>query len=229
MSVRQLYELQLLELDIASAQKSEAAAQAKLASNEELNAAKTAFSASQAALDALAGQQKQNDWAIADITAKMTVTTESLYGGRVRNPKELTDLQHELSALTKQRSPLEEKALGYMEQIEAAQAKLKRLETELKSVEIRLREVHKELHTQIEDLKARLVEFHEQHAGKITLIPPEELRFYNDLKKRRPAPVARVEKGVCACRISLSSAELQRARSGRVVQCSSCSRILYIE
>jgi uncharacterized protein len=229
MSVRQLYELQLLELDIASARQAEADALAKLAGSQELQAAKAALISAQAVLDAASREQQQNDWAIADITARMTVTTESLYGGRVRNPKELTDLQHELDNLTKQRNPLEEKALGYMEKIEGAQRELTRLDGELKSVESRLRVEQKDLHDQIAALKEKLVVLHNQHAGKISMIPPEELRFYNDLKRRRGVAVARVEKGVCACRITLSSAELQRARTGRIVQCSSCSRILFIE
>jgi predicted nucleic acid-binding Zn-ribbon protein len=229
MSVRQLYELQVLELDIASAEQSAAQAQARLNDSEELRLAQLKLNTARGGLEALAQQQKQNDWAVAYITARMTVTSESLYGGRVRNPKELTDLQHELDALTRQRNPLEEKALGYMEKIQSAQEGLAKLDAELKATESRLREERKALHAQLEEIKVRLAALHEQHAARITLIPPEEVRFYADLKKRRGAPVVRVEKGTCACRISLSSAELQRARAGKIVQCSSCSRILFIE
>jgi uncharacterized protein len=229
MSVRQLYELQVMELDISSAEQSAAQAQARLNDSEELRLAQLKLTTARGGLDALVQQQKQNDWAVADITAKMTVTSESLYGGRVRNPKELTDLQHELDALTRQRNPLEEKALSYMEKIESAQAGIAKLDSDLKEVESRLREERKALHAQLEEIKARLAALHEQHAAKIAIIPPEDVKFYADLKKRRGVPVARVEKGTCACRISLSSAEIQRARAGRIVQCSSCSRILFIE
>ncbi|MDI6814491.1 MAG: hypothetical protein QMC90_00160 [Dehalococcoidales bacterium] len=41
--------------------------------------------------------------------------------------------------------------------------------------------------------------------------------------KQRGTAVAKVEQGLCrGCRISLSTAKLQQARSGSLVQCSSC-------
>ena len=230
MSVRQLYQLQILELEIASAEQATAKAQARLNENEELRSAKAAIAKSQSELDILLKSQKEADWAISDITSKMTVTSASLFSGRVRNPKELTSLQQELDSLKHQRDPLEEKSMGYMEKIEAVQARLKTLDAELKAVEGKLREEHKALHSQLDELKAKLDALHEQHSQAIKLIPPEEAAHYSEVKKRRANPVARVEKGTCGgCRLSLSSAELQRARSGKVIQCSSCSRILFFE
>jgi predicted nucleic acid-binding Zn-ribbon protein len=230
MSVRQLYQLQTLELEIESTENASAAAHAKLNANEELRQAKAKVAKSQFELDALLKSQKDNDWAISDITAKMTVTSESLYSGRVRNPKELTTLQQELDSLVKQRNPLEEKAMSYMEKIECVQARLKTLDGELKAIESRLREEHQTLHTQLDELKAKLDEMHAQHSQAVVVIPPDEVRFYAEVKKRRPKPVARIDKGTCGgCRISLSSSELQRARGGRVIPCSSCGRILFFE
>jgi len=230
MSVRQLYQLQCLELEIESAEQSSARVQARLNEDEELRQAKEKIEKSQSELNGLLHQQKENDWAISDITAKITVTNESLYSGRVRNPKELTSLQQELESLKHQRDPLEEKAMTLMEKIEVVQSHLEKLDVELKAVEGRLREEHKALHAQIDELTAKLATVKEQCAQAIASISPDEVRFYSDLKSRRGVAVSRVEQGTCGrCRISLSSAELQRARSGKVVQCSSCSRILFFE
>jgi len=230
MSVRQLYRLQCLDLEIESAEQSSARAQAKLGEDEELRQAKAIVAKSQSELDGLLQQQKENDWAISDITAKMTVTNESLYSGRVRNPKELTSLQQELEGFKHQRDPLEEKAMNFMEKIENVQAHLKKLDAELKTVEGRLREERKTLHAQLGELAVKLAALKEQHSQALASIPPDEAHFYADLKKRRGIAVARVEQGTCgSCRISLSSTELQRARSGKIVQCSSCSRILFSE
>jgi len=230
MSVRQLYRLQCLELEIESAEQSSARAQAKLGEDEELRHAKAIVAKSQSELDGLLQQQKENDWAISDITAKMTVANESLYSGRVRNPKELTSLQQELEGFKHQRDPLEEKAMNFMEKIENVQAHLKKLDAELKTVEGRLREERKTLHAQLGELAVKLAALKEQHSQALASIPPDEAHFYADLKKRRGIAVARVEQGTCgSCRISLSSTELQRARSGKIVQCSSCSRILFSE
>jgi predicted nucleic acid-binding Zn-ribbon protein len=230
MSVRQLYQLQCLDLEIESAEQSSARAQVKLGEDEELRQAKAIVAKSQSELDGLLQQQKENDWAISDITAKMTVANESLYSGRVRNPKELTSLQQELEGFKHQRDPLEEKAMNFMEKIENVQAHLKKLDAELKTVEGRLREERKTLHAQLGELAVKLAALKEQHSQALASIPPDEAHFYADLKKRRGVAVARVEQGTCgSCRISLSSTELQRARSGKIVQCSSCSRILFSE
>jgi predicted nucleic acid-binding Zn-ribbon protein len=230
MSVRQLYQLQCLDLEIESAEQSSARAQVKLGEDEELRQAKAIVAKSQSELDGLLQQQKENDWAISDITAKMTVANESLYSGRVRNPKELTSLQQELEGFKHQRDPLEEKAMNFMEKIENVQAHLKKLDAELKTVEGRLREERKTLHAQLGELAVKLAALKEQHSQALASIPPDEAHFYADLKKRRGVAVARVEQGTCgSCRISLSSTELQRARSGKIVQCSSCSRILLSE
>ena len=148
----------------------------------------------------------------------------------MRNPKELTSLQQELDALKHQRDPLEEKAMAFMEKIENIESLLKKLDGELQAVQSKLRDEHKTLHAQLDELAAKLATLHEQRAAAIAGISPDEARFYSDLKKRRGVVVARVEQGTCGrCRISLSSAEVQRARSGKIVQCSSCSRILFFE
>ncbi len=230
MSVRQLNQLQDCDLEIESTDKLSALATAKLNENEELRRAKALLAKSQSELDALLKLQKENDWSISDITGKMTVANESLYSGRVRNPKELGSLQQELESLKKQRDPLEETAMGYMEQIEDTQKRIKIFEDDLKSLESRLGAEHKSLHLQIEELTVKLAQLKEGRKKIISAIPPEELNFYAEIKTRRGIAVAKIDKGTCGrCRISLSSAELQKARSGKMAQCSSCSRILYFE
>ncbi|MCL2679143.1 MAG: hypothetical protein FWF18_02495 [Dehalococcoidia bacterium] len=229
MSVRQLYGLQIVEAEIASAEKEIAAAQAKLAADAELKAAQAALTVAKSDLDTLLKEQRQNDGDIADITTKINTANTSLYSGRVRSPRELTDLQLEMDSLSRRLAPFEEKALGYMEQIESAQAAVRDCEGGLKAVEDIRREEHRELQTRLGELATRLEGLQKQRGDKAALIAPDELNFYIEIKKRRGVAVARVEKGVCACRITLPTAELQRARGGRVVQCSSCARILFAE
>ena len=230
MSVRQLNRLQDFDLEIESTDKLSALALAKLSENEELRRAKAMLDKSRSELDGLLKLQKEADWSISDITGKMTVAKESLYSGRVRNPKELASLQQELDSFKKQRDPLEEAAMGYMEKIESAQKCLKTFEDDLKSLESRLGEEHKSLHLRIEEFNAKLASLQEDRKKILSTIPPEEVRFYLEIKTRRGIAVSKIDKGTCGrCRISLSSAELQKARSGKMAQCSSCSRILYFE
>lgn len=230
MSVRQLYQIQCLDLEIQSAEQSSAQAQARLTDNKEFQLAKTRVANSQSELDCLLQQQKENDWVISDITAKMTVASGSLYSGRVRNPKELTSLQQELDSFKRQRDPLEEQSMTFMEKVEVLQANLRKLEAEFKAAETRLFEEHKNLHALIGELVDKLIALNEKRALVAITTPPDEMLMYTDLRKRLGIAVARIDRGTCGrCRISLSSSELQRARTGKLTQCSSCYRILFFE
>ena len=62
-------------------------------------------------------------------------------------------------------------------------------------------------------------------------LPADLLTLYDSLRKTtKGRPVARVERGMCqGCRITLSTMELQRARSAQSgVRCNSCRRIIYL-
>ena len=57
----------------------------------------------------------------------------------------------------------------------------------------------------------------------------QAIEVYQDLKKHKGTAVAKVEQGIChGCRISLPISELQQTRSGSLVRCSSCGRILFL-
>ena len=78
------------------------------------------------------------------------------------------------------------------------------------------------LKTTLADLKAK----RQRLAGEID---SEAFEFYQSLRKGKGIAVARVEQGICrGCRISLPTTDLQQARSGNLVPCSSCGRILFL-
>ena len=78
-------------------------------------------------------------------------------------------------------------------------------------------------------LKGELSELQRKRQLLSGEIDPQAVEFYEKLREQKGQTVAKVEQGICrGCRISLSSSELQRARSGNLVQCSSCGRILFL-
>jgi hypothetical protein len=81
----------------------------------------------------------------------------------------------------------------------------------------------------MERLKTILADLKQKQQLHLTKIDHQAAEFYYELKKQRGQAVAKVEQGLCrGCRISLPTAELQRARSGNLVQCSSCGRLLFL-
>ena len=58
---------------------------------------------------------------------------------------------------------------------------------------------------------------------------PQVAEVYHNLKSQKRTAVAKVEQGICrGCQISLSATELQRARGGSLMRCTSCGRILFL-
>jgi hypothetical protein len=229
-SVRKLFELQCLEQEIEAAEKALSAARAAVGESAALRQARAELAAAASRLAALTREQKDTESAAADITARMTVANESLYSGRVKNSKELQNLQSEFDHLKVQRDLLDEKALGLMERIETAKSEHGRLSMAMTAATERWQQEQQRLSADISSLEGKLVELQGSLKQSLPSIPRESLAAYLKMKEARGWPVSRVEKGICGrCRINLSSAELQRARGGALVGCSSCGRLLFFE
>ena len=230
MSVKQLNDLQCLEQDLAAREQAMAKAQAAIGESRELKQARDNLVQAYSELNALNAEQKLTEYSINDISAKMAVANESLYSGRVKNPKELQNLQHELDLLLAQRNPLEEKDITLMEQVEAAEIKVKQRKEELTLAENIWLADQQSLKCQIEANRQAIEALRTKRQNTVMAIPAEDLALYNQLKKIRGWGIAKVVQGTCgSCRLNLSSAEIQRAHAGQSVTCSSCGRILFFE
>jgi hypothetical protein len=227
---RQLYNIQSFELEIESAEKTLRQKEAMLGESRELLEARERRLQAGQRLEELKKQQKAAEWEIDDIADKLSKVQQDLYGGRTQNPKELASLQHEAEGFKSKRDSLEEKALEVMEQVEAAAAELSGLDRELAAAEAKWKDEQRQLAVDVEQLQGSLVELKQQKQQAAAAVDAETLECYNRLRRQKGQAVAQVEQGTCrGCRISLSTAELQRAKGSRLVMCSSCGRILFID
>ncbi len=226
---KQLYQLQEVELEIESNEQALKQIASQLGENQVVVRVQTKLAQEQQSLDELRRQQHSAEWEIDDITTKLTTTEGELYSGRIRNPKELTSLQHEVEGLKAKRGQLEDKALEIMDQVERAEASVATISGELKTVEAEWQSQQQQLSTDMERLKTILADLKQKQQLHSAKIDHQTVQFYGELKKQKGQAVAKVEQGICrGCRISLPTAELQRARSGNLVQCSSCGRLLFL-
>lgn len=226
---KQLYQLQEVELEIESNEQALKQITSQLGENQAVVRVQTKLAQEQQHLEELKRQQHSAEWEIDDITTKLTSTEEELYSGRIRNPKELTSLQHEVDGLKAKRDQLEDKALEIMEQVELAEASVATISGELKTIEAEWQSQQQKLSTDMERLKTILSGLKQKRQLHLAKIDRQAVEFYCELKKQKGQAVAKVEQGICrGCRISLPTAELQQARSGNLVQCSSCGRLLFL-
>ncbi len=227
--VKQLYQLQEVELEIESNEQALAQIASQLGESQAVVRARTKLKLEQQHLEELRRQQHAAEWEIEDLVSKLTTAEGKLYSGRIKDPKELTNLQHEVDGLRIRRDQLEDKALAIMDRVELSTASVDTLSNELKTLEAEWHSQQQQLSTNMEQLKTTLSDLKHKRQLLSVKIDPQAIELYQELKKQRRQAVAKVEQGICrGCRISLPTTELQRARGDSLVQCSSCGRILFL-
>jgi len=227
--VKELYQLQEVELEIESDEQALAQIASQLGASQAVVRTRTKLELKQQQLEELGRQQHSAEWEIEDLVNKLATAEEKLYSGRIKDPKELTNLQHEVDGLRVRRNQLEDKALEIMDQVELSTASVAALSNELKTLEAEWHSQQQRLSANMEQLKTTLSDLKHKRQLLSANIDPQAIELYQELKKQRGRAVAKVEQGICrGCRILLPTTELQRARGDSLVQCSSCGRILFL-
>ncbi len=226
---KQLYQLQEVDLELESNEQALNQIAGQLGESQAVNRAQAELKLEHQHLKELKREQHSAEWEIDDLITKLATAEEKLYSGSIRNPKELTNLQHEIDGLKTKRDRLEDKALELMDKVELTEASVASLSSQLKRLKAEWQRQQQQLSSRLEQLKTILSDLKHKRQLLLAKIDPQAVEFYHQLKKQKGTAVAKVEQGICrGCRISLPTIELQRARSGNLVQCSSCGRILFL-
>lgn len=227
----ELLALQETDLAIDSAVARLTEIEAQLGETEELIEARQWVDLCRERLHPLEERQRGLDWEAEEVRGKAAAIENKLYGGTVRNPKELEDFQADLTSLRGQLSRREDALLEVMLELEDAETGLRQAEATLAEVQ----ESWKAQQTSLQETRAKLKEEIEELEAKRTRqvdgMDAPALSLYQALRERRQgAAVAVVERGLCqGCRISLPMSIVQKARAGvGLVQCVSCERILLV-
>lgn len=226
---RLLFELQELDNNIESTRKTLGLKKSQLDNREMLEKAAAIIATEQKTLDELKKQRRDAETQAGDINAKINDSNKQLYGGRVTNPKELTNLQAEVNQLTAQKDQIEIAALGIIEKLEISEKKVNAFTADFQKMEADWASEQSQLAKDIELLTKTLTDLQEQRKEAAAKIDAPTIALYELIRRKKSPAVARVERGICqACRLSVSASALQRARGGHSVQCGSCGRILFI-
>ena len=228
---RQLYELQEVDLEIEAKKEALSNVQSRLGQSQALDEAHANLATQKNCVDELNASQRAGEWEVEDLRTKVAVVEEKLYGGTVKNPKELASLQEQAEHLKKRRREEEDRLLDIMTDVEEAQTNLATISQEVESLEKSWKEEQAELSREQDRLSTNLANLEQRRKDLGSRIDETSLRLYEELRtKKQGRAVAKVEQGMCqGCRIVLPVRELQRARASQeLVQCGNCERILYV-
>jgi predicted nucleic acid-binding Zn-ribbon protein len=218
-----------LALDRARARLTEVRAQ--LGESSELIVAREAVSEKQEAVSGFRSRLKDAEWSVDEVRGKASDVENKLYGGTVRNPKELSDLNDDLLSLKTQVAKREDTLLTLLVEIEEAEGLLAAANSTLTEVESGWRQNQAALLEEKSTLESKIASQEAIRQERLPAVDASSLRLYQLLRERHNGQaVAGVERGMCqGCRITLPMSVLQRARSGvALVQCVSCERILLV-
>ena len=227
----ELLALQETNLAIDSAVARLTEVEAQLGETEELISARQRVEECRESVRQVRARQKELDLDAEEAREKAAEIDRKLYGGTVKNPKELEDFQADLTSLRGQLRKREDVLLEVMLELEDAEAALKGAESTLAETEAAWTANQAVLAETQAALKGEISALEEKRSGQLDGMDRAALSLYETLRERRQGTaVAVVERGLCqGCRISLPMSVIQKARAGAgLVQCVSCERILLV-
>jgi predicted nucleic acid-binding Zn-ribbon protein len=224
-----LYRLQQVDSQMDAIRARLKAIRETLENDLELRAATEALSAAENLHKQAGTDLKQSEAEVEKQRIKIEQTESSLYGGNVKNPKELQDLQMDVASLKKHLGTLEERQLEAMLRAEEAETSLDLAKARLAGVQSNLREQNRDLATESEALNRDLERLASERGAVTGNLDIQALKTYEGLRQnKRGVAVATVSEDSCsACGTTLTASQNQGARSAQLFYCPTCGRILY--
>jgi len=161
---------------------------------------------------------------------KRRTSEASLFSGKIKNPKELQDLQMETEALKRYIAQLEDEQLEAMITHETAEKAEKQAIKALEQAKGTTAEENAEMLGERNKLQDDLERLIREKKAVLQSTQPESLTLYKKIRKaKHGTAVAAVTDGGCSvCGQALTPADLQSIRaSNKLVFCPSCGRILF--
>jgi predicted nucleic acid-binding Zn-ribbon protein len=215
-----LYLLQQIDSEILSCRQRLAAIDGQLGETDELAAARNRLNEIRDSMRTSRVRQRDEELQLQSLQQKKRASEQRLYGGKVRNPKELSDLQAEIKSLTRRQEVIEEAVFEVMVTIEELETAENQSARDLQRIERKWEQ---------ESTTKRLTELLTDRRTRADTIPPSDLDIYEHLRDRKGGlAVAQLTGAECqGCMTTVSASRVKEARGSTLAFCGTCGRILY--
>ena len=228
--LEEVYKLQVIDSDILSLAKLLSDIKYKISDKKELDSLEEKLSINSSNLNKLQIMKNKVELEVASKQENLNLINKKIYGGSIKNSKELIALDGEKTFLEEKISDNEDKLLKILLKIDSFQKLINSLNK--KNLEVTNKK-QSELPALIDQEKIFVNKINKLKSTRIGILPnirQDILMIYNQLlKSKNGLAVVKVIRGKCeGCRISIPSADLQRARnSSNIIRCSACNRIIF--
>ena len=227
---RTLYQLQLLDSEIDVKRRRLTAVEAALGESEPVRQARVAVEESEASAHRQAAQQRDLELELMGLQEKISRADDLLYGGTVKNAKELTDMQAEAASLRRRQEKLEDDLLAAMLECEEANAAVEAARARLAETQAQWASEQSDLQAEREALRARLGELLRTRNELLPAIEPNDMELYRSIRQRKGGTaVALIRDDTCdACGVVVTQNRKWHVREGELMPCSNCGRLLVL-
>ncbi len=223
-----LYQLQQLDSEKDAVERRLAEIEAALGESQALVQAREAVAEGQHRHQKHTLRQRDLELQVQSLTAKIQASEQRLYGGNVKNPKELTDLQAEVASLRRRQGKLEDTLLEVMIAREEAEEILAQAQEHLQQVEAAWQAAQADLMTERRTLQEKHTELERAIAALFPRISADDMDTYRNLRRRKGGlAVVEAQGNSCeACGMAISPGLKWQLREEGVGYCTNCERIL---
>lgn len=225
-----LFQLQKIDSQIDQGSARIRELNAKISEDHRVLDAQSQVDNSMAAVKAAQDILKKIEMESAAKQLKLEQSESTLYGGKVKVPKELQDLQHEVASIKRAIAVLEDQQLEAMVQVEETLARGEVAQRQLLRAQAESAGDHAVFAGETGMLTTLSERLSAERAAVVNQIDTATLEEYGRLRKnKRGIAVATISDESCsACGTQLTAADRQMARSPlQVFHCPSCGRFIY--
>jgi uncharacterized protein len=223
-----LLRLQQIDDRIAALQSDIANAEASLGGDPELDRLRAAEGVAHNQHREAGAEARLAELEAASLQGRIRELDRRLYGGTVRNPAELMEMQRELEAMRGRLSTAEDDALERMELVDSALATMQAATASVIAREAQRAGSLEPLRARLESLVAQLAASNAERDSLRAAAEPADLSLYARIASRRRPAVTQLAGEFCGgCRMPVSNEERRAVRTGTgLTQCANCDRIL---
>lgn len=225
-----LYQVQIYELEIDQARDRIETIESLLAHDNRIAAAQTRLNEVQDILQGARARLKDLELEIASLAEKISEVNELVYGGKIKNPREIQDRQNELDSLQRRHAHLAGLITEAKQDVDNCAAEVAAAEENMAKAQNTNVEMTQELIKERESLDDAIKATLKKRKKIVADVPDSTLKHYRALRKIKSGQAIAILKGdSCGvCGIEQPSSEVNRVtmRSDEIIHCIGCGRIL---
>ncbi len=201
-----------------------------LSNNDEVNSATDLLEQAKLDLHQKEKHVQEKEGLEKEVQNKIAFSESTLYGGMVKHPKELQDIQKELDSLKKRIKSMEDEHLSAIRDFEETQKTVASAEKALQDILEQKALLAETLMTERETLQNQIKVYNQEYIVTSSNLPDDVKTIFETLfRTKKGKAVAIVEDSTCSvCGITVRDSLIQQIKtSNQITYCSSCGRMLF--